>query len=178
MKFSKTLPLLFEEFGRERIDFALVGGLALYALGTSRTTFDADFMILLNQADIAAQVMERLGYKPLHRTDDIANYVSEDADKGQVDFVFAHRRYALSMLRRATTAQLLNHPVKVLLPEDLIGLKVQSSSNDPNRALQDMADIEALMQRHRKSLDWSMVESYFKLFGRETEYKDLRSRLK
>src|SRR4029077_427856 len=102
MKFSKTLPLLFEEFSRERIDFALIGGLALYALGTSRTTFDADFMILLNQADVADRVMKRLGYQSLHRTHDVANYASEDPDKGQVDFIFAHRRYALSMLQRAT----------------------------------------------------------------------------
>src|ERR1700691_2832094 len=103
MKFTQTLPLLFEAFRRENVDFALVGGLALYALGTSRTTFDADFMILLDQAAIADQVMVRLGYKPLHRNDDVANYVSEDPDKGQVDFLLAHRNYALSMLKRATT---------------------------------------------------------------------------
>src|SRR5690242_14317567 len=133
MKFSKALPLLFNEMEKHKIDFALVGGLALYTWGGSRTTFDADFLILLNQADQIGEVMKHLGYKALHQTDDVANFVSSDPDMGQVDFLFAHRQYSVAMLNRAKKSTFLDYPVKVVQPEDLIGLKVQSSSNDPDR---------------------------------------------
>ena len=176
MRFSKALPLLFKELQGDHIDFALVGGLAMYTLGFSRTTFDADFMILLAQADAVEQIMNRLGYQSHHKTQDVANYSSQDSDMGQVDFLFAHRRYAVAMLQRAGNATLLGYPVKVIRPEDLIGLKVQSSSNDLERTQKDRADIEEILRNHGKTMDWSLVEEYFRVFDRETEYKDLRKR--
>src|SRR4029077_483069 len=110
----------------------------------------------------------------LHRTEDVANYVSSEPDLGQVDFLFAHRKYALEMLRRAVKRDVLGRSVKVLKAEDLIGLKVQSSSNDPKRAAKDRADIEDLMRRNAQNLDWEVVREYFVVFGREQEYELLR----
>jgi predicted nucleotidyltransferase len=173
MKFSKALPILLSELQSHQIEHALVGGLALSVLGAARTTFDADFMILLNQADQVDQIMKKIGYEALHKTQDVANYKSSDPDMGQVDFLFAHRRYALSMLKRARPVSLLGHSVKVIQPEDLIGLKVQSGSNDPDRTLQDNADIEDILRKHHATLDWTLIEGYFRLFDREAEFKAL-----
>jgi hypothetical protein len=118
--------------------------------------------------------MSRLGYRVLHRSEDVIHYASDDPDLGQVDFLLAHRKYALEMLRRAVKKDVLGRLVKVLKPEDLIGLKVQSSSNDPKRAAKDRADIEDLMKKNSKSLDWEIVQEYFVIFGRVQEYEDLR----
>ena len=124
MKFSKALPLLFGEMQKQKIDFALVGGLALYTLGAARTTFDADFLILLSQAAQVAEIMKRLGYQALHQTDDVANFSSDDPEMGQVDFLFAHRHYAKAMLQRAEKTTLLGLSVKVIRPEDLISAEM------------------------------------------------------
>src|SRR5579872_5833995 len=130
MQFSKVLPLLFKEFEKQQIDCALVGGLALYFRGAARTTFDADFMILLTQLSEVDDIMRRLGYVCLQKTENVANYNSKNPELGQVDFLLAHRRYALAMLKRAEKNELMGIPVKVLRPEDLIGLKVQSNLRD------------------------------------------------
>lgn len=177
MKFSKVLPTLFSEFEKQGIDFALVGGLALYFSGAARTTFDADFLILLTQSDLIDKIMKRLGYTPVHTSSDVVNYVAKDPDLGQVDFLLAHRSYALAMLKRAEKKDVMGNPVKVLQPEDLIGLKVQSSSNDPKRASQDKADIENLLVRHAKTMNWALVQDYFRLFNREQELEEMRRRL-
>lgn len=177
MKFSKALPILFDDFEKAGIDFSLIGGVALYFHGAARTTFDVDFLILLAQSDRVNDIMKKWGYTLLHRSGDAANYASENKEMGQVDFLFAHRKYALAMLQRAEKREIMGHRVKVLRSEDLIGLKVQSSSNDPQRASRDQSDIEDIIRRNAKTLDWELVAEYFKLFDREDELRDLKKRL-
>jgi putative endonuclease len=176
MRFSKALPLLFEALKNEHVEFALIGGLALYTLGASRSTFDADFMMFLSQAEKVKGVMENLGYRPLQESKDVANYVSDDPDLGQVDFLFAHRPYAMDMMKRARPANLLGLPVNVLAQEDLIGLKVQSSSNDSERRAKDAWDIEEIMRHGAKTLDWKRIAEYYKLFERDEEFQALKKR--
>jgi predicted nucleotidyltransferase len=167
MNFPKVMSALQAQFQDRNIDFALVGGLAIHAMGISRSTRDIDLLTLLSDAGQIDQVMKALGYDVLQRTDDIASYLSKDWEMGRVDVLFARRKYAKAMIQRAKGIPLFGNEVKVLLPEDMIGLKVQSSSNDPERTHKDMADIETLMRLHGKSLDWDLVREYFKLFDRE-----------
>jgi hypothetical protein len=176
MNFPKVIRLLQAEFTQRNIDFALLGGLAIHALGISRTTRDVDGMVLLSNAPQIDVVMKKLGYDILQRTEDIGTYVSSDWEMGRVDILFAHRKYAVAMLQRAQERPLLEGTIKVLCPEDIIGLKIQSSSNDPERIHKDMADVEALMKLHAKTLDWRLIEEYFQTFDREKEFKDLSQR--
>lgn len=60
------------------------------------------------------------------------------------------------------------YEVKTLLPEDLIGLKIQAIYNDPeNRYLIDAPDIQRLLALHKDKMDMKLVREYFKLFGKE-----------
>jgi hypothetical protein len=178
MDFPKVVRLLQAEFAKQNIDFALIGGLAIHALGISRTTRDMDGLALLSNAPQIDKIMKALGYEILQRTDDVGNYLSKDWEMGRVDILFAHRPYAISMLKRAKEQTLYQGTIKVLVPEDLIGLKIQALSNDPDRLHKDMADIETLMALHGKTLDWKLIEDYFHVFHREKEFADLSRRFK
>lgn len=60
------------------------------------------------------------------------------------------------------------YEVRTLLPEDLIGLKIQAIYNDPeNRYLIDAPDIQRLLALHKDKMDMKLVREYFKLFGKE-----------
>jgi predicted nucleotidyltransferase len=176
MNFPKVLQTLQSEFANKKIDFALIGGLAIHALGISRTTRDVDCLALLSDAADIERIMQRLGYETLQRTNDVANYVSKDWEMGRVDVLFAHRKYALAMMQRAKSIPLFGDPIKVLMPEDIIGLKVQSIANDAERRYKDMADIEMLMKTHGKNLKWELVKEYFDVFGRGQEFDELARR--
>lgn len=176
MRFSKVLPLLFKELQENGIDFAMIGGVALYAHGLGRTTLDVDFMIFLADAERVDALMKAHGYRALNQTNTFINYVSDDADMGQVDFMYARKEHSIAMLKRAKPQWVAGHTVKVLCVEDMIGLKVLSSSNDPQRASKDRWDMEDLMRRFHKTLDWDLVKNYFKLFCREAEFKQLKKR--
>jgi len=172
MNFEKVFGVLTQEFKKEHIDFAVIGGMALQlAVRDSRLTHDIDFIILLKDSEKVARIMTGLGYKALLCTENVANY-SGLAEMGRVDFLFAHRKYSLKMLDRAEPKSLLGFTFKVVKPEDLIGLKIQSCSSDSSRSSKDLADIEEIMRDNRKSLDWNLIREYYRLFGRENDLEE------
>jgi predicted nucleotidyltransferase len=180
MDFVAVFQFLVESFRRENIDFALIGGFALQAAGLSRTTKDVDLLILSENTPQIKQIMSAHKYELLHESHDILNFISADPDLGRVDFLLAHRKYTLAMLKRAVDKEIFGgrFKIKVLKAEDLIGLKVQASSNDPKRWPQDMADIEALLRLQGDSIDESVLKEYFGLFGRADELENLLKKVK
>jgi hypothetical protein len=149
------------------VDHALIGGLALAAHGVARATVDLDLLAEGERSDDVDRIVRDHGYDCLHRTEHVANYASTDPAKGRVDFLFARRTYGRAMLARATPRQILGESIRVVDASDLIGLKVQSSSNDPSRRHGDLGDIERLPRN--AVVDLTRVREYFRLFDREKE---------
>ena len=149
------------------IGHALIGGLALSVHGAARATVDLDLLVDgLRDADVDALARER-GYECLHRTEHMGNYVSPDRAKGRIDFLFVRREYGRAMLERAAAYSVLGQSIRVVDAADLIGLKVQASSNDPRRKDRDMVDVTRLLEGAEVDLD--RVRLYFRLFDRESE---------
>lgn len=175
MNFALVSKFLIEVFMREKIDFALIGGFALQAVGIARTTFDIDMLVLSKNSAKIKEIMLRYGYDLIYESKDVLNFLGKKMELGRVDFLLAHRKYALAMLERAEEKEIFKgkFKIKVIKIEDLIGLKVQSSSNDPDRMHKDMADIELLIKINYAKLDFILLREYFNLFNRETELEDI-----
>jgi predicted nucleotidyltransferase len=156
------------------IDHALIGGVALAAHGAARATVDLDLLVDGTRAADIDRLLEERGWRCLHRSQHAANYASEDAAKGRIDFLFAQRAYGKAMLARATAVPVLGETVRVVDASDLIGLKVQASTNDASRRHRDLADIEQLLRVAAVDLD--RVREYFRLFDREKELDALLAR--
>lgn len=180
MNLLLTFELVIKEFQKQSIDFAVIGGLALQQFGVNRTTDDIDFLILVSDKDKVNEVMIKLGYELKHESTDILNFFSKDSTFDRIDFLIAHRQYALAMLERAVLREVLGGKCKIkfLKAEDQIGLKVQSSTNDPERYHQDLADIEKLIEYNYDSLDMNIIREYFKIFNREEELNMILKRVK
>ena len=71
------------------------------------------------------------------------------------------------MLARASARPVLGHAIQVVDASDLIGLKVQASSNDARRRHLDLADIARLLETG--DVDLVRVREYFRIFDREKE---------
>lgn len=180
MDFKNVFKFIIEKFNAQKIDFALIGGFALQAVGLTRTTRDIDMLIVAQDSSTIKDIMLSYGYHLLHESKDVLNFSSKKYELGRVDFLLAHRTYALNMLKNAKESTIINgkFKIKVIAVEDLIGLKVQSSSNDPERKNQDMADIEKLIEMHYRSLNISLVKEYFDLFERGYEFSQLVEKYK
>ena len=156
------------------IAHALIGGVALAAHGAARATVDLDLLVDGERAGEVDQILRERGYRCLYRSEFAANYASEAAAKGRVDFLFARRAYGKAMLARAAAVRVLGESIRVVDASDLIGLKVQASTNDPSRRHRDLADIEQLLRAAHVDLD--RVREYFRLFDREKELDALLAR--
>ncbi len=179
MNFSLIFKWLIDSFRRQKIDYALIGGFGMHASGVVRTTRDIDFLIPQDAVPVVKKLMTSHGYKCIHESEDVSNYLGTKIELGRVDFLHAHRSYTRAMLARAASKKILDgkFELRVLGPEDLIGLKVQSMANDPSRYNRDMSDIESLISENRATLNMQLIREYFKLFGLERTLEDVMKRV-
>jgi hypothetical protein len=179
LDFQSVLTFILDKFKQQKINCALIGGFALYAAGHQRTTEDIDFLVAAEDMPKVKAILLSFGYELIHENQDVSNFVGKLKELGRVDCLHAHRSYSRKMLERATERVILQKELKVRVinPEDLIGLKIQSSVNDPQRYHQDMADIESLIRINRGQLDMNLIKEYFSLFEKEKDLKEILNRL-
>ena len=176
MDFKAVFKLIHDSFKEAGIDYAIIGGFALASAGYPRATIDIDFIVDKKDMLKVKRIMLSFGYDVVHESEEVSSFVSRLDKLGRVDFLHAHRKYAKAMLERAKEDEKLK--IKVVLPEDLIGLKVQSSTNDPERYHQDMADIEAITKANKGKLNMNLIKEYFELFNRKEELDQILGRIK
>jgi len=179
MNFELVFKELLQKFSEQNVRFALIGGFALHVAGFTRATDDIDFLIEAEDLVKVKDIMSRLGYELTHESSEFSNYWHPMAPLGAVDYLHAHRVYTRNMLSRAKNHKILyNLETPVLIPEDIIGLKVQSMVNNSQRYSLDMADIEYLIRENFDKLDLNIIRDYFNLFNRGHELDNLLKRAK
>ena len=173
MEFKSVLSILLKRFEENNIDYGLIGGFALGLWGVGRTTVDIDFLVKRDDMKKTDGIMLEAGYECKYKSENVSQYVSPLKVFGEVDFLHAFREASLEMLKRAEEKEIFGGSLKIKLlrPEDLIGLKLQAIKNTPEREQKDMMDIESLLSIHGKEIDWSLVKGYFKIFNMEELYK-------
>lgn len=178
MDFEIVLKTLISEFARLKIRCAVIGGFALGVLGVPRQTLDLDFLVHRDDLEKLDKALTILGYSRVFHSENVSQYRHRDSAWGSVDFIHAFRNISLAMLDRAENYPALGgkQSLKTTQPEDLIGLKVQAMSNDPERMAQERNDIERLMARYGRRLNWDRIQEFYDLFGLGDEAKRLRER--
>lgn len=178
MDFELVLKTLLAEFSRLEIRAAAIGGFALGVLGVPRQTMDLDFLIHRDDLKKLDEALIRLGYRREFHSENVSQYRHADATWGSVDFIHAFREISLAMLERAEAHPTLggSQTLRTAQPEDVIGLKVQALCNDPARRAQEQSDIERLMARYGRDLDWQRIQEFYEVFGLADEARSLRAR--
>lgn len=172
MDFRAVLELITEEFSKQGIRYAVIGGFALGAWGVARTTIDLDFLLHRDDWEKVDVLLKSKGYECVHKSAEVAQYVSRKHTLGEIDFLLAHRDISRKMLVRAKEKRIFSHIVKVANPEDVIGLKIQALFNDASRTQKEYMDIESMLGLYGKDLDWQILKEYFELFGLGNKYKE------
>lgn len=178
MDYEHVLERLLEGFNRLNIRYALMGGFALGALGAPRATQDLDFLVHRDDLPRLHDLLIGLGYRRIHHGENVSQYQGESVVWGFLDFIHAFRELALEMLGRALEKPIFSgsRMIRVLTPEDVIGLKIQAMANQPKRKARETADIQALAAANPK-LDWNRVEQFYNLFGMNEDLRVLKRQL-
>jgi predicted nucleotidyltransferase len=150
---------IFKELNKLKINYLVVGGLALNFHGVPRMTYDIDLMIL-PQSDNILRLVTKLtqwGYKPKIPVDprDLANeakrsiwiqnkgmkalnFYSGKLPIGEIDLVFDSPLPYDRLQKRAVKIELQGERIPTISIHDLIELKLLAGRK------QDLADIESL----------------------------------
>ena len=178
MDFKMVLEKVLGEFEIRRIRYALMGGFALSLWGVARATVDMDFLVACDDMDKVHDTMSALGYERVYHSENVSQYTSTIAVFGEIDFIHAFRQASLGMLERAEKKEIFGgrRTIRVLVPEDIIGLKVQAIANNPSRTATDLSDIQSLMELHGEKLDWARIDEYFNLFEMESLAAELKDK--
>lgn len=150
--------------------YMVVGGVAVNAHGVLRATVDLDLMIRVEDSDALDDVLKGLGYNALDRRADLAHYARPDG--ARLDVLYSRRQITATLLEHPDIARYSNLEIPIVSVEGLIGLKVQSFSDDPRR-IRDLEDIMRLMKTNRDKLDMTEVTEYFDLFQRRKLLDDV-----
>ena len=150
------------------------------ALGIVRATMVLDFLVDRSDVQSLDQVLKDHGYSLFYQSENVAQYQSDLKLFGSVDILYAFRPISLSMLKRAESLPVFGgaYHIPVLLPEDIIGLKVQALSNTEERKAIDIADITLILQKYSGMVDWGQLSDYFLLFEQEELFERFKQRFK
>lgn len=180
LDFHKVTTTLLKDFEDQDISYACTGGFALGFWGAARSTIDMDFLILLEDIEKAERVLDRYHYRCHYKSENVAQYVSALSVYGSIDVIFAFRGISRKMLLRSVQVTTDGGvTIRSLIPEDIIGLKLQAQVNDPRRESRDQADIEALllaMNQQQASINWLLLKEYYDLFDRSSTLTQLQDR--
>jgi len=176
--FKKTLELLLNDFSKNNIRYGLIGGFALGLWGINRTTIDLDFLIHRDDLDKLTEIMKLYEYECVYKTENVSQYVSTIKIFGEIDFIYTRGKISIKMLERAIEMDIFGGKmkIKVLKPEDIIGLKIQALVNNPKREANEYYDIELLINHFKKDIEWNIIEEYFKIFKLEKKYEEIKKK--
>ncbi len=151
-----------------RLDYTLVGGLAVGIWAAPRATVDVDFLVSLSaaEADTLVQRLKQSGqFIFVHEKPMVFNKVSflratlKSNSDVAVDFLLADDTFKKTMLGRSSSVTISGFSVRIPTPEDLIILKLLS--NRP----QDRLDVEQIRETQKHELDTTYIRSWCDKLG-------------
>ncbi len=116
--------------------------------------------------------MEELGYATLHRSSGYSNHLHDEEALGRVDFVYVRgdtKEAVFDSARRVEGPG--GRPVLVPKPEHLAAMKILAVKNDPDRKLQDLADVAAIARL--PNVDLAEIEATFERHGMLALWREL-----
>ena len=151
-----------------KIEYMLVGGLAVGIWSRPRATVDIDFLISarIDDSDALRQRLNESGrFVLIHNEPIIFEKISllratlKSNTDISVDFIFVDDNFKSEALNRKVAAQVADFPVNIATPEDLIILKLLSGRQ------QDRLDAEGILEMQRENLDIKHIKKWLTKMG-------------
>jgi len=162
MRFKEVLNTFADFFEREKILYALIGGLAIQAWGRdSRTTNDVDVATDGTQRHKIVQFAESCGFETIHESPSYSNHI---LGGDRIDFMYLYGTTATSVLTTAPPRLIFpDVEMPVARPEHLAAMKAMSMKDSPRRVLIDAADVGFLLGV--EGVDRDAIRDFFARHG-------------
>ena len=172
MQFDEVLRTWKEFFEREGVRYALIGGLAMSAWGSSRSTDDVDFVVEAAAQPLVLEFAEAQGFEALHVSTGYSNH-QRGGDK--LDFMYVDPSTAEQIFDHAAKKTFVGDiPLQVASPEHLAAMKAIAIKSAPRRAFRDMHDVGLLLRL--PGVDRKFIRDYFERKGLLDVFNEIEKR--
>lgn len=149
-----------------KVDYAILGGVAVSIYGEPRLTFDIDVNLILdnNRIDIFLKESRKFGFSPLPLN--IKKFVKvtgvipmrflKNKVTGRCDFIIAQNILEYLCIKRARFKKIYSTRVKLISPEDLVIHKITSQRP------RDLEDVQGILIRQGGKLDIRYITYWLK----------------
>ncbi|MGH3003973.1 MAG: hypothetical protein ACRDM1_15140 [Gaiellaceae bacterium] len=137
------------------IDFALAGGLAIYARGGPETEHDVDFLLRAGDAERALELLGQSGFRCERPPEGWLYKVFDERDK-MIDLIFAPNNapgLVDDILRRAAPLEVYAITIKVMSVTDVLATKLLALKEHEL----DYASVLETARACREQLDWPLL---------------------
>jgi len=137
----------------QKIDFAVIGGMALTVHGQARATGDIDFLVssMPDSVDCGdPRYMEKFQFYRAKSSTGTTLTVDSKRN-GQIELLLANNEMRRLAISTAGSARIAGVDVPVVSAAALIGLKIQAYTNNPSRK-QDRPDILSVLESSNPDL--------------------------
>ena len=144
---------LFQELDiqarKHKLDFLIIGGLAVIFHGYSRDTADLDLLIRRNERPEWLGLFSQMGYSIHEERDAFVQLSPPEAGAWPVDLMFVVDPTFDPILAAGISVEMFGAPVKIPILEHLIALKLHALKHGHiRRYLKDWLDVENLVRIH------------------------------
>jgi predicted nucleotidyltransferase len=144
------------ELRDHELPFALAGGLAVYAHGGPETEHDVDFLIRVEDADRALEVLEAVGFR-CEKPPEGWLYKVYDEDDAMIDLIFApnHSTEVVDeIIERADELEVYAIQIKVMSVTDVLATKLLALKEHEV----DYDSVLEIARACREQIDWDVLE--------------------
>lgn len=176
--FEKAIQKTIRFLEKERIEYFILGGLAVGIMGEPRFTCDLDLVIFLKTDEVGLflQRLKKASFKvDLKRATLTASQFGTFRvfyNKIQIDMIIASTQLEKEALQRKKRITFFGKKTSFPSPEDLILLKLI-----PGRP-KDLIDAESIIIRNKNKLDTSYLENWAQRICEEAENFRILNQLK
>jgi hypothetical protein len=179
--FIESLRKLVQVFEKEKIDYMLIGGMALPAYGEIRATQDIDVAVAITNIETLKCLIHELEQKTFEKTakpmlEAACIYVLDRENLVDVEIWLKPDGiiFDKELLTRRRHRQILDMDIWIIGPEDFIVNKLSRS----DRSARDESDVVSVLIAQREKLDKKYLEKRAKKFSILSLLQSLENKVK
>jgi hypothetical protein len=149
-----------------RLEFLLIGGLAVIEHGFARLTTDIDLLVRKGGREPWKALLAALGYRPINEQDTFQQYERPGLGGWPLDLMLVNDATYDGMAGASLAANVMGAPVRMVSLKHLLALKLHVlKQRKLHRFLDDFIDVTELVKSNRLDLQSAEFRDLFLRYG-------------
>jgi predicted nucleotidyltransferase len=171
----KILDLIYQQAKKKGLEFILIGGHAINAMGDRRQTRDIDLVICESDSNQWKELLLALGYEELNFSDAFLQFNPTDVAQWPVDIILVNKE-TYNGLRDQAKAMNIGGQYDVLIPavEHLIAMKLHTlKQGNQERKLRDLLDVITLVRHNQMDVHSDNFKQLCEIYATPEIYEEI-----